>query len=56
MDDLMASYRVQVIAMATGVASGAAAALAAKSGVAPRHVDVTAIQHGAFSIPDLNTY
>ena len=49
--EAMASYRVQVIAMAIGVAAGAAAALAAESGVAPRNVDVTAIRQRAFATP-----
>jgi hypothetical protein len=40
----MASYRVQVIAMATGVAAGVAAALAAEQGTAPRAVDVPRVQ------------
>lgn len=44
----MASYRVQVIAMATGVAAGAAAALAAKKRVLPRTVDVAQIQQIVF--------
>ncbi len=39
-----ASYRVQQIAMAIGSAAGAAAAIAAKSGVLPREVDVKQIQ------------
>ncbi len=52
--EAMASYRVQVIAMAIGVAAGAAAALAAESDVSPREVDVTTIQQLAFSTPDLN--
>lgn len=47
----VASYRVQVIAMATGVASGAAAALAVRNAVEPRHVNVTDIQRVAFATP-----
>ncbi len=39
-----ASYRVQQIAMAIGSAAGAAAAIAAKSGVLPREVNVKRIQ------------
>jgi len=42
--EAMASYRVQVIAMGTGIAAGAAAALAAKKSIVPRDVDVAAIQ------------
>jgi hypothetical protein len=38
------SYRVTPIAMATGQAAGVCAALAARSGVAPRHVDATRVQ------------
>lgn len=49
--EAMASYRVQVIAMATGVASGAAAALAVRNAVEPRHVDATDIQRLAFATP-----
>ncbi len=41
-----ASYRVQQIAMAIGSAAGAAAALAAKSDLPPREVDVAQIQTG----------
>lgn len=47
--EAMASYRVQVIAMATGVAAGAAGALAAKQGIATRGVDVAAIQQIVFN-------
>ena len=39
-----ASYRVQCIAMATGAAAGAAAALAAQNHLQPKNVDVKAIQ------------
>lgn len=39
-----ASYRVQRIGMAIGAAAGVAAALAARSGVPPREVDVAAVQ------------
>lgn len=42
--EAMASYRVQVIAMATGVAAGAAAALAAKANIEPREVSAAEIQ------------
>jgi hypothetical protein len=41
--EAMASYRVQVIAMGTGVAAGAAAALAAEKDVAPRQVAAKAV-------------
>jgi predicted pyridoxine 5'-phosphate oxidase superfamily flavin-nucleotide-binding protein len=44
----MASYRVQVIAMATGVAAGVAAAQAARQGLEPRDVLVTEIQEIVF--------
>ena len=47
--EAMASYRVQVIAMATGVAAGVAAAMAAKQGVMPRNVDVGAVQKVVFA-------
>ena len=47
--EAMASYRVQVIAMASGLAAGAAAALAVQKGVAPRAVNVDAIQDIVFS-------
>jgi hypothetical protein len=46
--EAMASYRVQVIAMGTGVAAGAAAALAAKGGVVPRRVAAAEIQRTVF--------
>lgn len=46
--EAMASYRVQVIAMGTGIAAGAAAALAARQGIAPRQVEVEAIQDIVF--------
>jgi hypothetical protein len=46
--DAHASYRVQCIAMATGIAAGAAAALAAQSGIAPRAVKVKRIQEIVF--------
>ena len=39
-----ASYRVQCIAMGTGAAAGAAAALAAKAGVQPRALDATRVR------------
>jgi hypothetical protein len=42
--DAHASYRVQQIAMAVGSAAGAAAAIAVRSGVEPRAVDVGRIQ------------
>ncbi len=42
--DAHASYRVQQIAMAIGSAAGAAAALAVRSRVEPRHVDATPLQ------------
>ncbi len=38
------SYRVTPIAMATGQAAGVCAALAVRSGVAPRHVDAARVQ------------
>jgi hypothetical protein len=44
----MASYRVQVIAMATGIAAGAAAAEASREAVEPRDVDVNRIQQVVF--------
>ena len=47
--EAMASYRVQVIAMATGVAAGVAAALAAKQNIEPRDVKVSQIQDIVFS-------
>lgn len=46
--EAMASYRVQVIAMATGVAAGVAAALAARRNIEPRDVDVSRIQEIVF--------
>lgn len=46
--EAMASYRVQIIAMATGVAAGVAASLAARQSVAPRDVEIDAIQQIAF--------
>ncbi len=49
--EAMASYRVQIIAMATGVAAGTAAALAATQGIAPRDVAVSAIQEVVFAEP-----
>lgn len=42
--DAHASYRVQIIALAIGAASGTAAALASMKGVQPRKVDVKKIQ------------
>lgn len=42
--EAMASYRVQVIAMGTGIAAGATAALAAEKKIEPREVDVKAVQ------------
>jgi hypothetical protein len=42
--EAMASYRVQVIAMAIGIAAGAAAAHAAEQNIEPRDLDVTRIQ------------
>ncbi|NLS90793.1 MAG: FAD-dependent oxidoreductase [Planctomycetaceae bacterium] len=47
--EAMASYRVQVIAMATGVAAGVAAAQAAKQGILPRAVEVAKIQEVVFA-------
>lgn len=47
--EAMASYRVQVIAMATGVAAGVAAAEAVAANVEPRQVDVSRVQRGVFS-------
>jgi len=46
--EAMASYRVQVIAMATGVAAGTAAALAARQDVQPRDLDVKQVQNIIF--------
>ncbi len=45
----MASYRVQVIALATGIAAGTAAALAAKNNLQPRNIDVGEIQKIVFA-------
>ena len=42
--EAMASYRVQVIAMATGVAAGVAAAQASQRNIEPRDVDVAQVQ------------
>jgi len=50
--EAMASYRVQVIAMATGLAAGAGAALAAGQKIEPRAVDVARIQRIVFAKPD----
>ncbi len=47
--EAMASYRVQVIAMATGVAAGVAGAEAARQAAEPRDVDVARIQSIVFS-------
>lgn len=47
--EAMASYRVQVIALATGVAAGVAAAEAAAANAEPRQVDVSRIQRIVFS-------
>ncbi len=47
--EAMASYRVQVIAMATGVAAGTAAALAAQRQVQPRDVNVKDVQEIVFA-------
>lgn len=47
--EAFASYRVQVIAMATGLAAGTAAALAAEHRVEPRQVNVPDIQHVVFA-------
>jgi hypothetical protein len=47
--EAMASYRVQVIAMATGVAAGVAAAQAAQRDIEPRAVDVSEIQRIVFA-------
>lgn len=46
--EAIASSRVQVIAMATGIAAGAAAANAAKLGIEPRDVDVAKLQEIVF--------
>lgn len=42
--DAHASYRVQCIAMATGAAAGAAAAIAARRSISPAQVDVAELQ------------
>jgi hypothetical protein len=47
--EALASYRVQVIAMATGVAAGVAAAQAVEQGCEPRAVDVARIQAVVFA-------
>lgn len=47
--EAMASYRVQVIAMATGVAAGVAAAEAVAARVEPRQVEVSRVQRIVFS-------
>ena len=47
--EAMASYRVQVIAMATGIAAGVAAALAAGKGMEPRSVPAAGIQNVVFA-------
>ena len=47
--EALASYRVQVIAMATGLAAGTAAALAARSNRPPREVDIPQVQAIVFS-------
>ncbi|MBN2294646.1 MAG: FAD-dependent oxidoreductase, partial [Pirellulales bacterium] len=46
--EAMASYRVQVIAMATGIAAGAAAAEASRQNLEPRDIDVARIQNVVF--------
>jgi len=46
--EAMASYRVQVIALATGVAAGVAAAEAARKDIEPRDVEVGKIQSVVF--------
>jgi hypothetical protein len=46
--EAMASYRVQVIAMGTGVAAGVAAAQAAQRKIEPRDVDVAQVQSVVF--------
>ena len=46
--EAMASYRVQVIAMAIGAAAGAAAAQAAERNIEPRDVDVASVQRTVF--------
>lgn len=47
--EALASYRVQIIAMATGLAAGVGAAEAARQGVEPRELDVTTIQRVVFA-------
>ncbi|MDX9975539.1 MAG: FAD-dependent oxidoreductase [FCB group bacterium] len=47
--EAMASYRVQIIAMATGIAAGTAAALAVQEGTTPRQVNVSKIRSTVFS-------
>lgn len=49
--EAMASYRVQVIAMATGVAAGVAAAEGSRQDIEPRDVDVGRIQSVVFGGP-----
>jgi len=46
--EAMASYRVQVIAMSTGIAAGTAAALAAQHNIEPREVPVKNLQDIVF--------
>jgi len=46
--EAMASYRVQVIAMATGIAAGTAAAEASRGNVEPRNVNVSQVQSVVF--------
>ena len=46
--EAMASYRVQVIAMATGIAAGTAAAEASRKDIEPRDVNVGTIQSVVF--------
>ena len=46
--EAMASYRVQVIAMATGIAAGAAAAFAVQQHVEPRALDLAPVQQILF--------
>lgn len=47
--EAMASYRVQVIAMAIGIAAGAGAAVAVESGVEPRGASAAAVQKIVFA-------
>lgn len=47
--EAMASYRVQCIAMSTGVAAGTIAALASRKGIDPREVDVKQVQEVVFA-------